>query len=95
MTPYLKFYLGVREAIEVCYEKGINPRVLTIGTKQFAVLHDEDPRVYQEGCANMVFMGMDIRLDDASNLIRVDEVEVQVLFIAPKAKDDTQIGLFD
>lgn len=97
MTPYLRLYLAVRAAMEAASGKGINPKVLTIGAEQFAVLHDEDSRVYHEGRANMIFMGMDIQLSTAPNVIQIKGAEshTQSSVVETATKDDTQIGLFD
>lgn len=95
MTPYLRFYLAVRESIESASEEGVNPKVLTIGTEQFAVLHDEDPRIYRKDREGMVFMGMDLQLDAAPCLIRIDGVNVKPPTIEAEPKDDVQIALFD
>lgn len=95
MTPYLRFYLAVRESLESSYDQGVNPKVLTIGTEQFAVLHDEDPRIYRKDRESMVFMGMDLQLNAAPHLIRIDGADVKPPTIEDEMKDDVQIALFD
>lgn len=97
MSAYLTFYLAVREILEATYEKGINPKRLTIGAEQFRILHEEDSSVYHEDRPSMVFMGMDIQLSDEPSLIRIDGAEARpkTPIIVPVEVVDVQIGLFD